>query len=145
MYMCCNFMDFSCESRCELIAIKTYEFKLFYSLLWCQVSALQPGEELKIGDVLSARLRTYDRLEVVWGLLGALLDSGSEIEHHSEFSFLPGWEALSKSEKLEKLANFPCHELHIFVWFRDREIFEEAVRPMLEVRLFRCVRLWAGW
>jgi hypothetical protein len=50
------------------------------------------------------------------------------------FDFLPQWGMLSHSEKLARLRDYACHELHFFVQQRDPELFQSTVLPLLQVR-----------
>ena len=54
------------------------------------------------------------------------------------FDFLPQWGMLSHSDKLARLRDYACHELHYFVQQRDPELFQSAVLPLLQVRCGCC-------
>ena len=56
-----------------------------------------------------------------------------EHEFWRTFDFLPQWAALSPAEKLARLRDHACHELHFFVQQRDPELFQSAVLPLLQV------------
>lgn len=57
-----------------------------------------------------------------------------EHEFWRAFDFLPQWGMLSHSEKLARLQDYACHELHFFVQERDPELFQSTVLPLLQVR-----------
>ncbi len=49
----------------------------------------------------------------------------------SEFAFLKEWSGLDEKEKRKKYGTYASHELHLFLYQRDREFFEEVVKPYL--------------
>lgn len=62
-----------------------------------------------------------------------MYDRREEHNFWRKFDFLPQWGMLSHSEKLAKLRDHACHELHFFVQQRDPELFQSTVLPLLQV------------
>lgn len=58
-----------------------------------------------------------------------------------KFDFLPSWHTLDAAQKLAKLQEHACHELHFFVQQRDPRLFASAVLPMLRVRRLSAARM----
>jgi hypothetical protein len=50
----------------------------------------------------------------------------------AEWEFLYTWASLSPMDKLKKYDKYASHELNLFLFFKDKEFFQEVVRPFLE-------------
>ncbi len=92
-----------------------------------QTTVLQKGEELKIRDVRTAKVETYEELSKVYTCLTAL-NADSNLK---EFGFLVQWPTLKPEEKLAKYSKYACHELHFFLSRRDPVFFREVISPYL--------------
>ncbi len=51
------------------------------------------------------------------------------------WTFLPRWSELDRAERLERYSQHACHELSLFVRFKDPELFDEVVAPYLRNKL----------
>lgn len=49
----------------------------------------------------------------------------------AEFSFIAGWNGLSRAGKLSLYGKYACHELDLFIYFKDRAFFDSDVAPCL--------------
>lgn len=49
----------------------------------------------------------------------------------SEFAFLKQWSGLDRDAKREKYGKYASHELHLFLYQRDRAFFDQVVKPYL--------------
>ena len=92
-----------------------------------QVSVLSPGNSLVIQDILSSKFETYDSLSRVYNLYSTL----SKNSNLAKFRFLNDWPTLSDADKRAKYSEFACHELHFFLYKKDRQFFDTVVRPYL--------------
>ncbi len=91
------------------------------------VLTILPDRGLEVGDVQSARAQIYATLGDLYQYYAAQLND----EKFARFAFLPQWLKLKDDEKLAKYNEFACHELHLFLYFKDREFFNKVVRPLL--------------
>lgn len=91
------------------------------------VTLLEPGETLRIDDVTTSSLEVFDSLADVYRLYQALNDD----THLREFSFILHWPELETAEKLDSYARHTCHELNLFLAFKDPAFFEAVIRPYL--------------
>ena len=91
------------------------------------VQVLAAGAELSLDDLTTARLARYDSLQAVYQLYASLAPS----EHLTRFAFLTRWPELSASEQEERYSEHACHELHLFLYFKDRPFFERVIAPYL--------------
>ena len=81
-----------------------------------------------IENVLDADWRAFTTLtEAHQFLYGA-----NPNERLREFTFLTEWPNLSDDKKLDLLAKHPCHELHLFLFRKDKPFFDKHVKPLLE-------------
>lgn len=90
------------------------------------IRVLKAGEELPV--LLSeGEWRIYATLRDVWQLYLAL--SGDATLR--EFEFITRWPALSEAEKRELYSRYASHELHLFLYQKDRPFFDTFVKPYL--------------
>lgn len=96
-----------------------------------RVSVLGPGERLVLADVTSSRYEVYDSLGRVLSLYAAL----NPDPKLAEFRFVANWGKLKPEEKRSLYSKYASHELHFFLYRRDREFFDAVVRPYLANKL----------
>ncbi len=92
------------------------------------VLALNADEPFEIGDVQSARAQVYASIGDLYRYYAAHIKD----ERFAKFAFLPKWNRLNDAEKQSKYNEFACHELHLFLYFKDRPFFDRIVKPLLE-------------
>ncbi|MBK9385691.1 MAG: hypothetical protein IPN34_12850 [Planctomycetes bacterium] len=80
-----------------------------------------------IPDRRVSKLATYGSLAEVHRLYRTL--SGDE--ELARFAFLLRWNDLKPEEKLVRYAEHACHELHFFLYRKDRAFFDAVVKPYL--------------
>jgi hypothetical protein len=97
------------------------------------VQTLQQGQELAVADLTTAKLARYDSLDAVYRLQGTLNPS----EAHTTFGFLTRWPSLSAAEQERLYSEHACHELHLFLYFKDRAFFDRVVEPYLRHKRVR--------
>lgn len=51
------------------------------------------------------------------------------------WSFLKEWHKLDPLTKMKKYDKFASHELHVFVYFKDKEFFNLVVLPHIRNKL----------
>jgi hypothetical protein len=91
------------------------------------VLGLPAGSTLDVDDLATARVEVVDTVGKAYRYLLALGDDPTL----REFGFVAGWHELSPAEKLAKYGKFACHELHLFLYFKDPAFFAAVVRPYL--------------
>lgn len=80
-----------------------------------------------IENVLDADWRAFHTLEDVHQFLFGVLPD----DRLREFVFLTEWPELSEERKLELLSKHASHELHVFLFRKDRAFFDKHVKPLL--------------
>ena len=98
-----------------------------------QVSTLAAGEQFSMNSASAARLQSYTSLAAAFRLMSTL--SGNPTL--PEFKFVVEWNEKSNDEKQTLYSKFACHELHFFLYYKDREFFDAAVRPYLSNKLHK--------
>lgn len=93
-----------------------------------QVALLSKGDKFQLDDLATGRIETYDSLRDVLGLYRTLAQDAKL----AEFDFLLRWPKLKPEEKREKYSEYASHELHFFLYKKDREFFNTVVKPYLE-------------
>jgi hypothetical protein len=93
-----------------------------------QVSILEAEKDFKVEDFTTSRFRSIDSLRDAYDLL-LTINGNSTVR---KFDFLMDWPELEENEKIEKYRTYACHELHFFIYRKDREFFDKIIRPYLE-------------
>jgi hypothetical protein len=91
------------------------------------VAPLLPGAELKVDDLTAAKLTRYDSLAKVHALFRTLNPNPAL----STFEFVTRWPQLSREEQERHYDEHACHELHVFLYQRDRAFFDRVIAPYL--------------
>ncbi len=92
-----------------------------------KVTQLAAGETFEMADITSGRFDTYDSLRSVFSLY-ATMSGNSTLQ---KFRFALDWPKLSTEEKREKYSEFASHELNFFLYKKDRQFFDEVIRPYI--------------
>ena len=93
-----------------------------------QVKVIAPNQKTDLGDANSTRVQFYGKLSDVYRLYSTLLGNG-QLE---PFRKLANWPSLTDQEKRLIYSELACHELHLFLYRKDRAFFDQVVRPYLE-------------
>jgi hypothetical protein len=100
-------------------------------------STLQPGETLRVDDIQSAEVVTYETFDQVFTLFDSMASAQSSKLRAQllEFSFLVDWPQLEHKVKLQFYNRYASHELHFFLHRKDRSFFDAVVAPFLRNKL----------
>lgn len=88
--------------------------------------ALEAGAALVIPDIGQAELRAYSSLGEVFALLSALQPAAV-----NGLEELLQWPNLSKERKAAFYREHACHEVHLFLYAKDRDFFTAVIKPYL--------------
>ncbi|MEO8702010.1 MAG: hypothetical protein ABI867_18335, partial [Kofleriaceae bacterium] len=91
------------------------------------IAPLVPGAQLVIEDLATARVHLIDSVERAHAYLLALRDDATL----REFAFVTRWNAIADGERRQLYSKYACHELHLFVFHKDRAFFDAVVKPYL--------------
>lgn len=91
------------------------------------IAPLTAGASLVIEDLATAKVHLVDAVERAHGYLLSLREDATL----REFSFVTRWHTLPDSERREQYSKYACHELHLFLYFKDRAFFDAVVAPYL--------------
>jgi len=91
------------------------------------IAPLRSSETLVIEDLATAKIHLLDSVEKAHAYLLSLNDDSTL----REFSFITKWHTLEETERHEKYSKYACHELHLFLYFKDRAFFDSVVKPYL--------------
>ncbi|MBL8898444.1 MAG: hypothetical protein JNM84_12480, partial [Planctomycetes bacterium] len=92
-----------------------------------KIEYLAAGAEAVIPDRRVSKFETFGSLAEVHRLFRTL----SANEELARFAFVLDWSELEPEEKLARYAEHACHELHFFLYRKDRTFFDAIVRPYL--------------
>lgn len=74
------------------------------------------------------RIATIDSLGAVFNLFRSLTNNADL----TQFAFVVDWPSKKLEEKRTLYSKHACHELHFFLYEKDRAFFDDVVRPYLE-------------
>ena len=99
----------------------------------CEVRVLEPLSDPSV-LVEGHGAPRYEVVGTIDGLYRALCSLSGD-EDLARWSFLARWSELDREQRLAIYDEHACHELSLFVRFKDRELFEEVVQPYLRNKL----------
>ncbi|CAI2372903.1 unnamed protein product [Moneuplotes crassus] len=98
--------------------------------------SLKPGEEHIIDDITSVDYQTIDSVQKVGKVLQELLRlKHEENQPFTTTSWLYNWNNLDDELKNKKYSMNMCNELNFFLYFKDKEYFEEVVKPSIAAKI----------
>lgn len=89
------------------------------------------GGEAVLADARSAQVEIYDSLATVHRLLVAICQDATL----TQFDFVLRWPLLDEAQKRALYSQHACHELHFFLYRKDRAFFDTVVKPLLGDKL----------
>jgi hypothetical protein len=92
-----------------------------------RVDGAPAGATLVVDDVRSGKLELVDTTARAHQVL---LSLGAP-DPLREFGFVGQWHALDDAARRARYSKYACHELHLFLYFRDPAFFAAVVRPFL--------------
>jgi hypothetical protein len=92
-----------------------------------QIDPCRAGEAVVIRDAATAKIHIVDTVERAHAYL---LSLGTDATLR-EFEFVTRWHKLGEAERGELYSKYACHELHLFLYFRDRPYFNRVITPYL--------------
>ena len=91
------------------------------------IAPLTAGDRLVIEDLATAKVHLVDSVDRAHGYLLSLREDATL----REFSFVTRWHQLADGERRERYSKYACHELHLFLYVKDRPFFDAVVAPYL--------------
>jgi hypothetical protein len=91
------------------------------------VSIASKDKPLDLESLGSAQLQIYSSVGDLWKLYKTLVNDS----RLTEFDELSVWHTLDNKAKLDAYSRLAGHELHLFLYFHDRSLFDEVVLPYL--------------
>jgi hypothetical protein len=92
-----------------------------------RIEFVAAGKEAVIGDTRAADVEIYDSIAGVYRLLTSVSRDASL----AQFAFLLEWPKLDAAKKQELYSQHACHELHFFLYHKDRPFFDAVCKPFL--------------
>lgn len=94
------------------------------------LASLATGQEFTIKNSENS-FEIIDSIEKLYNLLKEI----HKVRHLNDWSFLSQWHTLSNTQKLEKLDKFFSFELNLFIYHKDRQFFDEVIKPFISCKL----------
>jgi hypothetical protein len=97
-----------------------------------RIEFLPAGKAIELADPNGAEVAIHDTLGDAYRLLQSIARTDDEF---AGFAFLADWPAKTADEKAALYREHACHELHFFLFRKDRAFFDTAIRPFLAQKL----------
>eukprot|EP00930_Biecheleria_cincta_P022682 TRINITY_DN16533_c0_g1_i1.p1 TRINITY_DN16533_c0_g1~~TRINITY_DN16533_c0_g1_i1.p1 ORF type:complete len:2187 (+),score=429.21 TRINITY_DN16533_c0_g1_i1:62-6562(+) len=94
--------------------------------------ALLPGDSFDLADQASAEWRCVDSVERLLAFIRAVQP---ELAGPLEELGLGTWSSRDRADKLELWSKHACHELNLFLYFKDKDFFVDVVKPFLQSKM----------
>ena len=103
---------------------------------------LRKDESHEIDDITSTNYIMIDSLERVLQVQKEVRKATSQYIT-DDLSFLIKWGGYTQEEKNKKYSQFVCHEVNLFIYFKDPEYFKSVVRPFIANKMEKSfIDLW---
>jgi hypothetical protein len=96
-----------------------------------QVKIVEATVKTDLGDARSTRVQIYSSLSDVFKLYLSLAPA-TELQ---KFQKLSNWDKLTDEQKQLAYNELACHELHVYLYMKDRPFFDKVVKPFLVNKL----------
>lgn len=95
------------------------------------ISLLQANEKFSVEDLSTSKIEILDSLQKVYSFFTTV----SSDAHIKDWNWLLKWDSLSVAEREEKYHEYASHELHVFLYFKDRAYFDSKIAPFLKNKM----------
>ncbi|KAF9174046.1 hypothetical protein BGX21_000836 [Mortierella sp. AD011] len=85
----------------------------------------------------SSAVRVINSISQIYDLMLTLLPTEEAKQTLREFGVVVDWHNLSSPSKRERLSKLASHELHLFLYKKDRPFFDAVVAPFLKNKLMK--------
>lgn len=96
-----------------------------------RIEFVPAGKAVELADPRGAEVALHDTLGDAFRLLQSITRDGE----FARFAFLADWPAKTADEKATLYREHACHELHFFLFRKDRAFFDAAIKPFLQQKL----------
>jgi hypothetical protein len=96
-----------------------------------EVSTLHAGSTTTLTAASDTQAEEYGTVEKALRLLSTLSGDGRVM---GEFSWLGRWHTLDEAERRRLYSKYACHEVNLFLFFKDRPWFERVVAPFVSCK-----------
>src|SRR5690606_38092457 len=93
-----------------------------------EISVVNPEEKIEINSLLASRMQTYDDISDVYEFYLAKTGDAKL----KEFQFILKWPTYDDKKKRELYSQNACHELNVFLYYKDRKFFDTVIDPYLK-------------
>jgi hypothetical protein len=95
------------------------------------ITLLQVNQKFTVDDLSTSKIEILDSMAKVYGFFTTV--SGNDML--KDWNWLLRWDSMTIAEKEDKYHEFASHELHVFIYFKDRKFFDTRIAPYLKNKL----------
>ncbi|ORX45405.1 hypothetical protein BCR36DRAFT_333217 [Piromyces finnis] len=102
-----------------------------------ETATIASGESFEILASSGTKITTVESIAKVLSL--ASIINPSITNTIKEFSsILTKWDSFTFKEKSQKYSSHICNEINVFIYFKDKEFFNQVIMPFLKSKLIKC-------
>ena len=89
------------------------------------------GSKVSIDDITSTEYVIIDSLDKVKKIQNEVVTILGQSKSDEDLDFLLNWNQLADEDKNKKYSKFQCHEVNLFLYFKDPGYFNNVVAPFI--------------
>ena len=93
------------------------------------------GDKVTIEDITSTEHMIIDSIDKVKKVQDEIIRILGKAKFDSDLEFILKWNTFEMEEKNKKYSKFCCHEVNIFLYFKDPEYFNSVVKPFISNKM----------
>lgn len=95
--------------------------------------ALEYNQKFEIEDLTSVKIKVIDSIQSLFDSLTLVY----QVPELDEFKFICNWASLTSANKLIQYSKSACHELNIFLYYKDRPFFNQYIAQFLQNKMHK--------
>lgn len=95
-----------------------------------EVKVINANEKLLIDNIDNTQICLISNIKELFDAYVTI--NKSSLTDYKDWEFVHCWHNLKPMEKLKKYDKFASHELNLFLFNKDKEFFNDVIRPLLE-------------
>ncbi|OUM70182.1 hypothetical protein PIROE2DRAFT_68451 [Piromyces sp. E2] len=102
-----------------------------------ETATVASGECLEILASSGTKITTVESIAKVLSL-AAIINPSIDGDINEFTPILTKWNSFTFKEKSQKYSSHICNELNLFIYFKDREFFNQVIMPFIKSKLIKC-------
>jgi len=101
-----------------------------------EIATVASGKSLEILATSGTRITTVESIAKVLSL-AAVINPGISNDINEFIPILTKWESFDFTQKCKEYSSHICNELNFFIYFKDKEFFDQVIQPFIKSKLIK--------